>query len=447
MERKFSSLRRKLSQGCPHYQAFLGCESQQTQKDLILTEQISGPVIYSYIWWLLQKAKELDCKRIYFLARDGYVLYHAAKQFCHRWQIDIDCRYLYCSRISLRIPSYFLSFEEACESIFSGGYRISPSVYLKRAGFTLEERKRIYHTLSFAWENEDKELSHREQKAFSELLRQSLLFRELLTQKSKAAFKTASGYLKQEGLFDGFPIFLADTGWLGSMQATLKKLCEANGCHVPFTGFYFGLYGQPEKETGGNYHSFYFSPQSSPFLKAKFNNNILECICTAPHGMTVAYTLDGTGYQPVLKPYRDNPARLKQLSCLQSYLERLHDAISPEKLSRQELFQISKALLQYAMYTPSLEIANYYGKMLFCDDASESYLNTLAQQVTPEQMRRYLIWNRLYYKFFKKELFQEEKDDLFWPYGTIVLSGLRPLWWYRLHLLLWELLRHFFKRY
>lgn len=62
-------------------------------------------------------------------------------------------------------------------------------------------------------------------------------------------------------------------------------------------------------------------------------------------------------------------------------------------------------------------------------------------------MRRYLIWNRIYYKLFKKELAREEKDDLFWPYGSIVLSQLRPLWWYRFHLLLWELLRHSLKSY
>ena len=443
---QLSSLRRKLAQSVPNYQVFLQCESSSGQ-EAALTEQISAPVIYAYVWWVIRKAQALGCKRLYFLARDGYVLYHAAKQFCERWQIELDCRYLYCSRISLRIPSYFLSFEEACESIFSGGYRISPYLFLKRIQFTKEERKRVYDAVGFPMAEENKELSYHEQQVFSQQLRDNPLFRELVMEKSRAAFETASGYLKQEGLLDGEPVFLVDTGWLGSMQATLKKLCEANGCRVPFTGLYFGLYGHPGEVEGGSYYSFYFGPDSSPSLKAKFNNNILECICTAPHGMTLGYEQKDGRYGPVLKDYPENPIRLRQLEVLWDYLGRVHDQITPERFTQQELFAISKGLLQCAMYTPSLEIADYYGKMVFCDDASESYFNTLAQKVTPKQMRRYLIWNRIYYKLFKKELAREEKDDLFWPYGSIVLSRLRPLWWYRFHLLLWELLRHSLKSY
>lgn len=447
MQDSLSALRCHLKRKYPHYKLFLECESQSSEQELAFTEQLSAPVIYAYIRWVVTKAKKLGCKRLYFLARDGYVLYHAAKIFCEHQQIQIECRYLYCSRIALRIPSFFLSFDEACEFIFSGGYRITPYLFLKRILLTKSERQLIYDSIHFPIQNEHQELSYTEQKVFSDQLRQTPVFQKILMEKSKAAFQTASGYFKQEGLFDGEPIFLVDTGWLGSMQAILKKLCEANGCYSPLTGFYFGLYSHPEKENGGNYYSYYFTPSSSPFLKAKFNNNILECICTAPHGMTLGYEESETQYRPILKAYSENSQQLMQIKVLKRYLVRICKTPDSELFTEQELFGITKRILQFTMYTPSLKVAEYYGKILFCDDASESYLNTLAQKVSSKQMHRYLIWNRVYYKFLKKDLSSNQKDDLFWPYGSIVLSKLRPLFWYRFHLLLWELLRQLLKKY
>ena len=59
---------------------------------------ILAPVINLFVMWLLQQAEEKNIKRLFFIARDGYPLYIVAKKYCELCKIDIECKYLFCSR-------------------------------------------------------------------------------------------------------------------------------------------------------------------------------------------------------------------------------------------------------------------------------------------------------------------------------------------------------------
>ena len=65
-----------------------------------VTNCVTAPVMVSYVWWVLIEAQKRKIDTLYFLARDGYTLYEVAKLFCEKFGIDIDCKYLYCSRVS-----------------------------------------------------------------------------------------------------------------------------------------------------------------------------------------------------------------------------------------------------------------------------------------------------------------------------------------------------------
>lgn len=65
-----------------------------------------APVLYAYIYWVLKEAKKRDIHTLYFLARDGYIMNKIARVICENEELDICCRYLYCSRMSLRMPTY-----------------------------------------------------------------------------------------------------------------------------------------------------------------------------------------------------------------------------------------------------------------------------------------------------------------------------------------------------
>ena len=75
---------------------------------LDLIKEFVGPILFDYVWWILYQAQQRGIQRLYFLARDGYLLREIAQQFCARFGLKIECRYLYCSRAALRMPSYHL---------------------------------------------------------------------------------------------------------------------------------------------------------------------------------------------------------------------------------------------------------------------------------------------------------------------------------------------------
>ena len=70
-----------------------------------LYETFPGRLMTDYVWWILQEAEKAGIKTLYFLARDGWLLREIALAICEHYSLDIKCKYLYFSRISLRTPS------------------------------------------------------------------------------------------------------------------------------------------------------------------------------------------------------------------------------------------------------------------------------------------------------------------------------------------------------
>ena len=93
-----------------------------------------APVLYAYIYWVLKEAKKRDIHTLYFLARDGYIMNKIARVICENEELDICCRYLYCSRMSLRMPTYHLIDDEAYDLIFAQGYHVTVKTFFERVG-------------------------------------------------------------------------------------------------------------------------------------------------------------------------------------------------------------------------------------------------------------------------------------------------------------------------
>lgn len=96
-----------------------------------LSKEFTGPLLFHYVWWVLYHAMERDIRTLCFLARDGYLLREIALQFCKKFDLPIDCRYLYSSRASLRMPTYHFIGDEADESQLQAlkGYSIPARVF------------------------------------------------------------------------------------------------------------------------------------------------------------------------------------------------------------------------------------------------------------------------------------------------------------------------------
>ena len=90
-----------------------------------MTYLLLAPVAVSFAAWVLREAVVRKIDRVYFLARDGWQFYRAARALQKSWKLPVELRYLYCSRYSLRIPCYCLMGEEALGYICLRGMEVS----------------------------------------------------------------------------------------------------------------------------------------------------------------------------------------------------------------------------------------------------------------------------------------------------------------------------------
>lgn len=413
-----------------------------------LADNFSGPIIFNYVWWMLRQAQERSIDRLYFLARDGYTLKKVAEMFCERFGLDIECRYLHCSRAALRGPTYFFIGDEALDLLLMWGYSVTLRSVLSRADLGKDERNEIYGECGLLDVAENRPLTKPEFEQYAGRLRKSAALRRYLCEGSRAAYDGAIGYFRQEGLFDRDTVAVVDSGWTGSIQRSLRQLLEFAGYEGRLTGFYFGMNEYPKSPADGEYLTWYFDAGTKAGDRAVFCNNLFECLLSAPHGMTKGYKKEGARYVPVLTPQPSEDAAAlirEQSAAICRYCEERikwtdFSAFLPEALRRDTAGRIRRH-----MFTPTLAEAAYYGNFLFCDDTTELYHSPLASDDQTDIIKRN--------SFLPKRILQKMAhvtpakgvSEMYWAYGTIAFMP-RGRWWYRWNVYGWEWLKCAAKR-
>lgn len=407
-------------------------------------ENFTGRILFYYVWWILYEAKKRNIETLYFLARDGYLLREIALLFCRKFSLNINCKYLYCSRASLRMPSYHLIGKEADELLTLGGYYVTLKTLLERAQLNEEERKSIYDEIGLTGVDEEKVLQRWDLEKIRIRLSESKKFHNYINEKSVKAYETAIGYLSQEKLLEQKNLAIVDSGWTGSMQRSLRQLLCSKGFSGQITGFYFGMYVEPKEAIDGTYLTWHFNAKGKVTYKIPFCNNLFECILSAPHGMTTGYKCKNGIFEPVmLDSYTQ-----QQLDIIKSNIEyiRLYtnnrlSNINFEQFNYKEAQKETHSLIKRYMSCPTRNEVEMYSKFLFCDDITEKYHLKLADSSQVNTLHNYSIISRILRRVFKiapKKPIQE----LLWPYGTIAYL---PKWkrqWYRLNVYIWEWLKY-----
>lgn len=412
-----------------------------------LNEEFVVPLFLNYVYWIIHEAEIRGIETLYFLARDGYILQKMAIQICEKEHIPICCNYLYCSRTSLRIPTYSLIGEEAVDLLLQGGYQVSRKSLLERAELNGEQRCAIWKDCGEALSDEERLLSRNELKRLRRKLKQSQLFRNFIIEKSRNAYSSAVGYFRQEGLLNTKTVAIVDSGWTGSIQRSLRQLLQSAGFQGDLIGFYFGMYAAPKEAKDGTYLTYYFNQAGKARNKVFFCNNLFECLLRAPHGMTVAYGSQGGTYFPQFASSENETNYEKIYAYVQAILDIAREQEQKKPYSAFELEiaqQETRTLIERYMVHPMPEEAKLLGGYLFCDDMSETYHFKLASPEQTTQLKQYSIFRRIWRRMFSKEN-GNIHPELYWPYGTIAFL---PEWkqcWYRWNIYAWETMKYLFR--
>ena len=369
-------------------------------------------------------------KTLFFLARDAYFDYLVAEKYVKEFDLDIQCKYLYVSRLSLRVPLYHLDINQALAYITLGGVDVSPSKVINRAGLPAGEGKEFVEKIAnYLQIKEDDQIPRHRLPEVRELLKADEDFINLLINTSKKEFTSALAYLKECGFGAEEKIAIVDSGWVGSIQQSLDQFRKCLGVEEPLEGYYYGLYELPEGAEEQYYYSFLFGPRTKLREKVLFNNCLYECIFSAPHGMTLGYKTEPGKTAPVLSDISD-----KQIDFL-SQIEKVLIAYQEELIRKYDSFkeicglfnnpsfqkQIEKALFDF-MAKPSHEEAEVFGKLHFSDDVIDYDNAVLATKLTEQDLVDNHFFRRVYLELREKLLGKRYVVNISgWYEGSVML--------------------------
>ncbi len=400
-----------------------------------VTDYVLAPALNGFVVWVLSQAMMRGIRRLYFLARDGYFMYQTACRYVEAFRLPVECRYFYCSRYSVRIPSYHLALEKAMSYITLGGLNVTVEKIYLRAGFDKMQRDAM-HKAGLLPYGKDEQIPRRELAFIKKQLSDSRLFTENLIKNSRRALPAYEQYLRQEGMLEEIPAALVDSGWVGTMQKELDESLKRLGRKSSLSGFYWGLYEVPSDVDRSRYHTYFFSPEGQLRRKTLFNNCLFETVFTAPHGMTLSYRIKKEKIWPVFSEISDE--RIKRLTWMENRLAEWQRRFLQQKLSiireavcdsfdrltkdfqKKETQRVIAKNMELFMHHPTKEEARVFGQMDFTDDILEGRGNHIAAELSQKELFENHLISRVVRELFLGGGYVRQSP---WYEGSAALCG------------------------
>ncbi len=441
MNQRFEQYRTILSQKPQHEKALQECFAALKGPDDYdrLFLHVFAPAAVEFTEWVLKQAIKDGKKRLYFLARDGWLFYQLALQLVKKFDYSIEIRYLKVSRYSMRSAGYHLMGADSLDLICAGGIDCTFEKIMKRAALTEAEAFEIARLAGYET-GYRQILNYKMLQKLKEKLKHIPLFLQYVNTHAKSCYDAAVSYLIQEGLREDIPYAIVDSGWIGTLQQSIGLLVRKS-----VTGYYFGLYEIPKGEDDRHYRACYFMPDGQLRRKVFFSNCLFEAVFSSPEGMTIGYEMVNppSGKPSVCKPMeseRGNPNADKMrrnAKLLSGYLDAYgNTSAAIQNETEEEASAMIYHLFRKLMGKPEAFEAEILGNFMFCDDVLEAKLQPTAAAFTAEELKKRRFINRILIKLnIQKKVLHESA----WPEAGIVLYGRHV----RYHLL-WERLYKYF---
>jgi len=376
-------------------QARLDCPYKKADEKIIwdTTINVSAPLMIAYVRWCLTKAKANGVKRVYFLSRDGQVLFKIAGILNRSSRSPLDLRYLYVSRQSLLFPAMPGIDDESLEWILLPTSLVTPRIILKRVN--IEPGEIAPHLEKYGFRDADKAMAKDELRDFESVLRDQDV-RSLIEERLQVYRENAYGYLRQEGLTEDGSFVLIDIGWNGTLQRSISRLLEMKRKNFPVNGLYFGLRRVLKHKDSDKSDTFFFSPEKPQGLERETHIiPMIELFTAADHGGVVKYEFKDNRYKPVLRSSENTHGIRWGIRVQQQAMTYLAERIEGHSLDDQ-LPGIYQNLRQFVR-TPTLREAQVYGSYLDAEDQNESYYLPLARKFNFFELFRHYKYGYLHH--------------------------------------------------
>lgn len=336
------------------------CQMDKSSKYYQFGYDYLGPFLTGFTLWLYRKLKKNNHSKIFFLARDGYLMKRA---FDILPESGIETRYVYFSRKSLRL-SFLWRSEDYRDSLkyLSRERYISIAMLLEYYGFHEDERQNIASETGM---NLNSEYPYERLADRPELEDLYDRLRPRIDERSKEQDELLERYVRQEEMSGR--IAIADVGWYGNMQLYLEKFMKLHQIDSDIDGFYIGII--PVKPLDGTVHGFLYQPGNDTLRKKVLCFfGVYEKLFQSREGSTNGYRLDSeknlvvpdSGKYEYADSYEDS-ARIAAwqdgaIDCFQSYLRAHEESREASKswkhISLKETRKMAEKLVMFGVNPP-----------------------------------------------------------------------------------------------
>jgi FMN phosphatase YigB (HAD superfamily) len=281
-----------------------------TPRDVALRNgaaSVGGPALASYVLWILLRARAMSVRRLYFMARDGYVMLEMARRLAPKLGVEIELKYLHGGR-----QAWFNAtiLETTPADLFwasdYGAKETTVAGFLARLDLDPNEIAGELAELGFPREAWDTPQTIAGIDALWSIPRHPRV-RERLLRQSAARREDVLAYFADEGLLDDEDWAVVDVGWSGRVLGAMNRILQTGGSRVP-AAFFFARAADHDGHALRSdvpVHAWFSDYAERRGMCGRVKELYLELFCGASEGVTTGYArLDGR-HRPVHD--RENP--------------------------------------------------------------------------------------------------------------------------------------------
>lgn len=346
---------------------------------------IGSSILYPYVWWIINNSNKKGIRRLYFIARDGYVLKKIADIIIKKYNYDIKTYYIYGSRLAWRIPSISENNYDLFK-LMRWSYADKIKDVKGLASFLEIPLEEFMAFLPECYKKGDAKLVESIIAELMKKLNNNIDFKKYFIDYQKEKRKTVIQYLKQEIDTSDENFAFVELAGGGYTQGCLANLMS-EFYNNKIKSFFFKL---DQMNVMDNCIYYNFIP-SHLYL-----NLIIEMVCRAPHGQTIGYKQDNDKINPVLKD-DEGVALIKHgfneyLRGIEKFSKEYSSVITNNNFEADNL-EILLNYMQYITKSPDNEVLEFFAAMPNSVSGREKKVIEFAPKLSEKELRKIFLFS------------------------------------------------------
>lgn len=259
-------------------------------------------LLLPYVDFILKSCVKQGIERLYFIARDGYVLQRIADILIERHVYKITTKYVYGSRKACRVfPKDYEKINIITLISYSNHNHIRNIDMLADVFSIFPDELRNYLPKECPEENIRLEELYR----IAEELNLNIDFKKFISERSEGKRENMLGYFEQELDFSDDKFAFVELDGSGFTSALMSEVINENRkIKSPIKTFFYWALNTNLISSSHHFNSFFPSRISK--------GNIIECLCRAPHPAVTEYVFKNGEFAPMFENSSEGEALMKE---------------------------------------------------------------------------------------------------------------------------------------